>query len=110
MCILSLSQTSPGFHVSAVQAYMPYVPDCLGQSQILILCPRNYEIVPKISKIKATDFLRQIECVGFVIHSCLNDKCCICYCVPIISGIPVDRQLIISIMDYRFLLVFVRRQ
>ena len=66
-------------------AYMPYVLDCAGQSRILILCPG----IPEIPKIKSTDFLRPIEREGFVINSCLNDKCCICCRVPIISGIPV---------------------
>ena len=51
--------------------------------------PGNYEIVPEIPKIKSTDFLRLIERDGFVINSCLNDKCCICCRVPIISSIPV---------------------
>ena len=68
---------------------MPYVPDCPGQSQILILCPGNYKIVPEIYKIKSTDFLRPVEREGFVINSCRSGKCCICCNVPIISGIPV---------------------
>ena len=68
---------------------MPYVPDCPGQSRILILCPDKYEIVLEIYKIKSTDFFRPTECEGFVINSCLNDKCCICCRVPIISGIQV---------------------
>ena len=64
---------------------MPYVPDF----DTLSWRPGNYEIVPEIKKIKSTDFLRPIECEGFVINSCLNDKCYICCHMPIISGIPV---------------------
>ena len=78
--------------ICGVKAYMPYVPDCLWQSQILVLCPGVPEIMKlswKFKKIKSTDFLRPIECEGFVINSCLNDKCCMCCHVPIISGIPV---------------------
>ena len=70
---------------------MPYVPDCPGQSRILILCPGVLEIMKlsrKFKKIESMDFLRPMEREGFVIHSCLNDNC-ICCCVPIISGIPV---------------------
>ena len=38
------------------------------------------------------DFLRPIEHEGFVINSegfVINDNCCMCCRVPIISGIPV---------------------
>ena len=85
--------------------YMPYVPDCPGQSWIhairpglsgtvldfdtLSRRPGNCEIVPEILKNKVNRFLRPIEREGFVINSCLNDKCYICCRVPIISGIPV---------------------
>ena len=71
---------------------MPYVPDCPGQSRISILCPGVPEIMKlsrKFKKIESMDFLRPIENEGFVINSCLNDKCCICCSMPIISGIPV---------------------
>ena len=74
-------------------AYMPYVPDCPEQSRILIRCPGVPEIMKFSCKFKnrSTDFLRPTEREGFVINSCLNDKCCIWICnrVPIISGIPV---------------------
>ena len=71
---------------------MSNVLDCLGQSQILILCPSVPEIMKlswKFKRINSTDFLRPIEREGFIINSCHNDKCCICCRVPKISGIPV---------------------
>ena len=68
------------FKFQSRKAYMPYVPDCPGQSRILILCPGVLENMK---------FLRPDECEGFVINSCLNNKCCICCRVQIISGIPV---------------------
>ena len=78
------------------KAYMPHVPDCPGQSRILILCPRVLEIMKFSRKFKrkkeSMDFLRPIECEGFVINSegfVINNKCCMCCHVPIISGIPV---------------------
>ena len=40
--------------------------------------PGNYEIVPEIKKKKSMDFLRPTEREGFVINSCLKDKCCKC--------------------------------
>ena len=67
-------------------SYMPCVPDCPGQSRILILCPGN---CPGNLKNKVNGFLRPIEREGFVINSCLNDKCCICCRVPMINGMPV---------------------
>ena len=71
---------------------MPYVPDCFGTVPDFDTLSRrsgNYEIVQEIRKIRSNDFLRPIEQEGFVINSCLDDKCCI-YCrAPIISGIPV---------------------
>ena len=37
---------------SGAKAYMPYVPDCPGQSQILILCPGVPEIMKLSRKLK----------------------------------------------------------
>ena len=51
-------------------------------SRKLCNCPGNL-------KNKVNGFLTPIEREGSVIISCLNDKCGICYRVPIISGIQV---------------------
>ena len=71
---------------------MPYLPDCPGESWILILCPgvpENMTLSRKFKKIKSTDFLRPIESEGFVIKSCLDNKYCIYCCVAITGSIPV---------------------
>ena len=72
-----------------IHAIHPELSGTVPDFDTLFRCPGNYEIVPEIYKIKSTDFLRPTEREGFVIDSCLDDKCCICCHVPIISGIPV---------------------
>ena len=60
------------------------------QSRILILCPSVMEIMKlslNFKNMKSTDFIRSIECDGFIINSFY--ECCICCRVPIIGGIPV---------------------
>ena len=71
------------FH-NYIHAIRPGLSGTVPYFDTLSQRPGDYEIVPE-KKIKSTDFLRPIEREGFVI----NDKCCICCRVPIISGIPV---------------------
>ena len=75
--------------VYTIHAICPELSETVSDFDTLSWRPGNNEIVPEIPKIKSTDFLRPIERERFVINSCLNDKCCICCPVPIISGIPV---------------------
>ena len=69
-----------GFNIICIHAIRPGLSGTVPDFATLSGRPGNYEIVLEISKIKSTDFLRPIEREGFVINSCLNDKCCTLIC------------------------------
>ena len=59
---------------NGIHAIRPGLSVTVPDFDTLSRCPGNYEI---------PDFLSLNEREGFVINSCLNDKCCICCRVPI---------------------------